>query len=114
ERVYTSSRDLFNCLSDHRYLHSFPTRALPIWNTPLPYPGCTTCFAVLTNNTVWPCVSSSGRPRVPGLLRSRISRRLERWARPEGDRKSTRLNSSHVKISYAVFRLKKKNANDVD
>src|SRR5690606_39570464 len=26
------------------------------------------------------------------------------------DRKSTRLNSSHVKISYAVFCLKKKNA----
>src|SRR5436309_11856472 len=25
------------------------------------------------------------------------------------DRKSTRLNSSHVKILYAVFRLKKKN-----
>src|SRR5690606_40775760 len=28
--------------------------------------------------------------------------------RPAGDRKSTRLNSSHVKISYAVFCLKKK------
>src|SRR5690349_22830075 len=27
---------------------------------------------------------------------------------PEGDRKSTRLNSSHVEISYAVFCLKKK------
>src|SRR5690606_25578536 len=27
---------------------------------------------------------------------------------PDGDRKSTRLNSSHVKISYAVFCLKKK------
>src|SRR5690606_4711150 len=27
----------------------------------------------------------------------------------EADRKSTRLNSSHVKISYAVFCLKKKN-----
>src|SRR3989442_11759461 len=27
-----------------------------------------------------------------------------------GDRKSTRLNSSHVRISYAVFCLKKKNA----
>src|SRR5690606_27218256 len=27
---------------------------------------------------------------------------------PEEDRKSTRLNSSHVKISYAVFCLKKK------
>src|SRR5438067_8947364 len=28
--------------------------------------------------------------------------------RPPGDRKSTRLNSSHVSISYAVFCLKKK------
>src|SRR5215475_15661144 len=28
-----------------------------------------------------------------------------------GDRKSTRLNSSHVKISYAVFCLKKKKKN---
>src|SRR5438874_4810653 len=28
-----------------------------------------------------------------------------------GDRKSTRLNSSHVEISYAVFCLKKKNTN---
>src|SRR3989442_4638786 len=27
---------------------------------------------------------------------------------PSGDRKSTRLNSSHVRISYAVFCLKKK------
>src|SRR5438874_4782740 len=29
----------------------------------------------------------------------------------EPDRKSTRLNSSHVEISYAVFCLKKKNKN---
>src|SRR5256885_4169549 len=28
--------------------------------------------------------------------------------RPRGDRKSTRLNSSHLVISYAVFCLKKK------
>src|SRR2546426_3783566 len=28
---------------------------------------------------------------------------------PRGDRKSTRLNSSHLVISYAVFCLKKKN-----
>src|SRR3712207_7769215 len=28
-----------------------------------------------------------------------------------GDRKSTRLNSSHANISYAVFCLKKKNSN---
>src|SRR5690606_7689513 len=30
------------------------------------------------------------------------------FTRNKGDRKSTRLNSSHVKISYAVFCLKKK------
>src|SRR3989442_11817244 len=29
-----------------------------------------------------------------------------------GDRKSTRLNSSHVRISYAVFCLKKKNSEE--
>src|SRR5437667_9317399 len=29
-----------------------------------------------------------------------------------GDRKSTRLNSSHITISYAVFCLKKKNKTD--
>src|SRR5215208_8081612 len=32
-----------------------------------------------------------------------------RWPSPHPDRKSTRLNSSHVAISYAVFCLKKKN-----
>src|SRR5690606_41586281 len=37
-------------------------------------------------------------PNPPGLLEERL----------ELDRKSTRLNSSHVKISYAVFCLKKK------
>src|SRR5207253_11490557 len=32
-----------------------------------------------------------------------------RWESERRDRKSTRLNSSHVAISYAVFCLKKKN-----
>src|SRR5690606_40255131 len=36
---------------------------------------------------------------------------LEKW--DSRDRKSTRLNSSHVKISYAVFCLKKKNKENV-
>src|SRR3712207_6960496 len=31
---------------------------------------------------------------------------------PHGDRKSTRLNSSHANISYAVFCLKKKKKTD--
>src|SRR5439155_2892833 len=44
-----------------------------------------------------------GRRRRPAVLRARHRRR------PRRDRKSTRLNSSHVAISYAVFCLKKKN-----
>src|SRR5690554_7025958 len=39
---------------------------------------------------------------------------LGRRRRPGEDRKSTRLNSSHVRISYAVFCLKKKNTYLVD
>src|SRR3712207_6849527 len=35
-------------------------------------------------------------------------RREVQWAGVVGDRKSTRLNSSHANISYAVFCLKKK------
>src|SRR5690606_3675385 len=35
------------------------------------------------------------------------------WLLPTNNRKSTRLNSSHVKISYAVFCLKKKNNNPI-
>src|SRR5438874_6787983 len=41
--------------------------------------------------------------------RDRGTRKLEPYLIvPAGDRKSTRLNSSHVEISYAVFCLKKK------
>src|SRR2546426_12812498 len=35
-------------------------------------------------------------------------------ARKTGDRKSTRLNSSHLVISYAVFCLKKKKKQDIN
>src|SRR3712207_6927281 len=37
------------------------------------------------------------------------ARRVRLDERPREDRKSTRLNSSHANISYAVFCLKKKN-----
>src|SRR2546427_9411097 len=37
-----------------------------------------------------------------------IALALIRWLGINGDRKSTRLNSSHSQISYAVFCLKKK------
>src|SRR5438067_9978563 len=51
------------------------------------------------------------------LLSKRLIQRLEVTAACEADqmhqldRKSTRLNSSHVSISYAVFCLKKKKKN---
>src|SRR3712207_7143982 len=37
-----------------------------------------------------------------------VHERIDRLAQPQIDRKSTRLNSSHANISYAVFCLKKK------
>src|SRR5215470_14805325 len=42
------------------------------------------------------------------------TQRLRRDCRRRTDRKSTRLNSSHGSISYAVFCLKKKNNADAD
>src|SRR2546422_1269675 len=51
-------------------------------------------------------------PRLPARRPPAGSRRRRRsraaGAEAEGDRKSTRLNSSHGYISYAVFCLKKK------
>src|SRR2546426_7888000 len=44
------------------------------------------------------------RMTVKELLRAQMDREVERST----DRKSTRLNSSHLVISYAVFCLKKK------
>src|SRR5256886_10294427 len=41
-------------------------------------------------------------------IAGRIAQRHGSTGLPEGDRKSTRLNSSHSQISYAVFCLKKK------
>src|SRR3712207_8620207 len=48
--------------------------------------------------------------REPGQDHTRLAaaRGAKRGRLYDGDRKSTRLNSSHVNISYAVFCLKKK------
>src|SRR3712207_7151540 len=48
--------------------------------------------------------ASSGLPESPSLARRPLG-----GAERGQDRKSTRLNSSHANISYAVFCLKKKN-----
>src|SRR5256885_12017543 len=66
----------------------------------------TTEIYTLSLHDALPISSSSGRPR------PRLRSRRRSWATPRraapGDRKSTRLNSSHLVISYAVFCLKKK------
>src|SRR5699024_12686353 len=65
----------------------------------------------------FPTRRSSDLPPPPGCVVGRPPDRAQprapprrRAPRPQGgaDRKSTRLNSSHVSISYAVFCLKKK------
>src|SRR5436305_6447837 len=60
-------------------------------------------------------LAGSAAPRTDGggdAPRRRRRRRLTTAAPPGySDRKSTRLNSSHVRISYAVFCLKKKKNN---
>src|SRR5215471_20109973 len=66
-------------------------------------------------STLFPYTTLFRSPPLPELRRrlhpaSRRDSSLPslRRARAGGDRKSTRLNSSHVEISYAVFCLKKK------
>src|SRR3712207_9329915 len=48
-----------------------------------------------------------GRVRIPAIARRDVQSADQEQQR---DRKSTRLNSSHANISYAVFCLKKKKA----
>src|SRR5258708_30303096 len=55
-----------------------------------------------------PGSTSAACPELPRSTHSRAPA-TERRRRKEADRKSTRLNSSHQIISYAVFCLKKKN-----
>src|SRR5690606_41205242 len=56
-----------------------------------------------------PAADVHGRAEHRAALPARRHPPRHRVVRHARDRKSTRLNSSHVKISYAVFCLKKKN-----
>src|SRR3712207_7375611 len=49
-----------------------------------------------------------GLTRLAAEVAHQVRQHLRRHQRVAGDRKSTRLNSSHANISYAVFCLKKK------
>src|SRR5690606_40598183 len=95
---------------DHRDPHSFPTRRSsdlghpPVrrQRSPTLAPGCPPRRhnppAQASPHTHPPHAISSAPPSLGTRAQFRTHQ----------DRKSTRLNSSHVKISYAVFRLKKK------
>src|SRR6476620_8158411 len=54
------------------------------------------------------------RSPLPGRLHGVVRRPRPRAAAGTADRKSTRLNSSHANISYAVFCLKKKKSKHAD
>src|SRR5690606_41891895 len=96
---------LFYAYRDHRDLHSFPTRrSSDLAGTPhtiLSTPGGRPASWNICAIAITALGESSGPLRImvqPAPIAAQTLR----------DRKSTRLNSSHVKISYAVFCLKKK------
>src|SRR5688572_32349803 len=67
---------------------------------------------VWIRDLVYVTSDAAGRPkRLRGIMFDVTETRRDREAlRESEDRKSTRLNSSHSQISYAVFCLKKKNS----
>src|SRR5699024_12167428 len=83
----------FQCPGHPRALHSFPTRR----SSDLPAPQ-------------WPPPHWCSPPAHPLAEAMTTMHRTTQPSTSAGtrDRKSTRLNSSHVSISYAVFCLKKK------
>src|SRR5690349_22470230 len=54
------------------------------------------------------CQPAAENKTQPRVCIARMAGGASSWASAPPDRKSTRLNSSHVEISYAVFCLKKK------
>src|SRR5690606_40764579 len=103
-------------VSPHHLLFSFFVLRPPPLSTLFPY---TTLFrSKLIHRSQYTQGSASAVPRAAVLTAAQTCRRRVRPVyrartttispRFQRDRKSTRLNSSHVKISYAVFCLKKK------
>src|SRR5688572_32104639 len=99
----------FSVYSDHRDLHSFPTRR----SSDL-IAGASYRLLYLEGRLIDavrrdpPTVTGDGYSTIRRLIAHENRRRLERRPFTALDRKSTRLNSSHSQISYAVFCLKKK------
>src|SRR5207302_9600610 len=105
--LFTTHRSLYH-YAHHQHLHPFPTRR----SSDLPKQPQTAGRESEAQSEE--SAIMTGRVQVD-LQRAfqeiaEFNRTLERSLEVE-DRKSTRLNSSHVKISYAVFCLKKKKKN---
>src|SRR5690606_42057356 len=86
----------------HRSLHSFPTRRSSDLLVRQEQEGSALLFAGHTRTSDVERLVQLGWLTDVRAMRRVLTRVILR------DRKSTRLNSSHVKISYAVFCLKKK------
>src|SRR5690348_18002502 len=89
----------FSCISDPRALHSFPTRRSSDLRSHLSESPVVMLTAAVLSFTITVLLGA--------MLAIQILRRPAH-APSRLDRKSTRLNSSHPSISYAVFCLKKK------
>src|SRR5437899_11610017 len=91
----------FQCYRDHRYLHSFPTRRSSdlVGHAHSLQADVENGIGEYTQHFFQQC-----EPELRWVAEiSLVEHHLLRV-----DRKSTRLNSSHLGISYAVFCLKKK------
>src|SRR5690349_24140035 len=98
----------FQCYGDHRDLHSFPTRRSSDLGLE--------AFSIAGGDLVdarEELLHAASRLRGDELHR-RVGQKLQLEADLLLDRKSTRLNSSDVEISYAVFCLKKKKKTQTD
>src|SRR5690606_41130938 len=100
---------LSSCSPAHSDLLSFPTRrSSDLWGVLTRIPKL--CLSIFFSGTTH---EKKGRLEIDDISDSDRNRKPCTWNGSGSnsktiDRKSTRLNSSHVKISYAVFCLKKK------
>src|SRR5947209_9808546 len=91
----------------------------PPRSTLFPYTTLFRSDAIIGIDPINTAIAAPGDPGYPEYGSAHeLPRDLNGWAKAEvmlaQDRKSTRLNSSHANISYAVFCLKKKNTKHND